>query len=675
MKNLSFLLKMVLGFGIVIIFMLFVGALSFWAISSADQGFTEYRDLARDSVLSGSLQSNMLMVRLQANMYIEDPTQEYYDRFTEYNQAMENEFENAQTAIQDEDRIPLVDRANEASQEYSQAFIEINSLVQQRENLVQQMASTASELKDKMVNIMNSAYQENDMEIAFHSGLALQHLNLARLYVLYFLDYKSQEYIEHFQSEYQQFRNSLSELANNVSDPERAALISEIQAEEPEYYSSFTTLQGLVNNIHSLVTGTLDTLGPRIASDIDEINLTIEDDQNAVGQRVSRTNNQTSFLMVITIIFATVLAIVIAILFTKSITTPLNDILENFESVAGGDLTTEVKVNRKDEIGKLQENLKYMISALSGIVMEIQNSSVNVSKGSVAVSTATAQLSQGATEQASSVEEVSSSMEEMSSNIQQNADNSQETQSIAKKAANDAKESGQAVDETVHAMKEIASKISIIEEIARQTNLLSLNAAIEAARAGDHGKGFAVVASEVKKLAERSQKAAGEISELSLNSVNIAEKAGSMLGKMVPDIQRTAELIQEISAASQEQNSGAGQINESVAQLNEVIQQNASASEELASMAEELSSSADNLQETMGFFKLNRTMIEQDERKLIPENTGKNSSKKSILKENRVTTGKNKQEAKKRYTQTAEEKGIDLKMAAAVPDEDSFEEY
>jgi len=153
-------------------------------------------------------------------------------------------------------------------------------------------------------------------------------------------------------------------------------------------------------------------------------------------------------------------------------------------------------------------------------------------------------------------------------------------------------------------MKEIASKISIIEEIARQTNLLALNAAIEAARAGEHGKGFAVVASEVRKLAERSQTAAAEINKLSASSVQIAERAGEMLARMVPDIQKNADLVQEITAASNEQSTGAGQINKAIQQLDQVVQQNASASEEMASTATELLSQAEQLQSTIAFFKL-----------------------------------------------------------------------
>jgi methyl-accepting chemotaxis protein len=194
-------------------------------------------------------------------------------------------------------------------------------------------------------------------------------------------------------------------------------------------------------------------------------------------------------------------------------------------------------------------------------------------------------------------------MEEMVSNIKQNADSAQQTDKIANKSATDAQESGKSVLEAVSAMREIASKISIIEEIARQTNLLALNAAIEAARAGEHGKGFAVVAAEVRKLAERSQKAAGEINQLSGTTLKVSEKAGEMLAKLVPDIQKTAELVQEISAASKEHDTGAEQINQALQQLEKVIQQNASASEEMASTTQELSSQSDQLVSSLAFFR------------------------------------------------------------------------
>jgi methyl-accepting chemotaxis protein len=217
------------------------------------------------------------------------------------------------------------------------------------------------------------------------------------------------------------------------------------------------------------------------------------------------------------------------------------------------------------------------------------------------------EMSQGATEQAATAEEVSSSMEEMAANIRQNADNAMQTEQIALQSAADARESGEAVMAAVHAIQAIAKKITIIEEIARQTHMLSLNATIEAAKAEEHGKGFAVVASEVRGLAERSRLAAEDITELASSGVVVAERAGEKLNKLVPNIQRTAELVQEISAASNEQHSGAAQINRAIQQLDQIIQQNASSSEEMASTAEELAGQAEQLQHTMAFFRIGKS--------------------------------------------------------------------
>ncbi len=279
----------------------------------------------------------------------------------------------------------------------------------------------------------------------------------------------------------------------------------------------------------------------------------------------------------------------------------LNRITAGAKEIAGGNLMVEL--TERSATDELMQSLIGMVRQLTSVVGEVKIAADNVATGSLEMSSGAELLSQGATHQAAAAEEASSSMEQMTSIIRQNADNAQQTGKIAVKAAEDAQVGGKAVVETVVAMRAIADKITIIEEIARQTNMLALNAAIEAARAGEHGKGFAVVASEVRKLAERSQKAAREISELSTTSVSVAERAGAMLAKILPDIQRTAELVQEISASSKEQDSGAGQINKAIQQLDQVIQQNASASEEMASTAEELSAQAEQLQAAVAFFR------------------------------------------------------------------------
>jgi methyl-accepting chemotaxis protein len=309
-------------------------------------------------------------------------------------------------------------------------------------------------------------------------------------------------------------------------------------------------------------------------------------------------------VLIAAVIASLLIAVASALWIAISISRGLGRAVRLADAVALGDLSQKIDVSSNDEIGDLTKSLNATVEKLRSVVSEAMTAAQNVSAGSQELSSSAEQLSQGATEQASSAEEASSSMEEMAANVKQNAENANQTEKIAAQSAKDAEASGVAVGRAVEAMRTIAEKITIVQEIARQTDLLALNAAVEAARAGEHGKGFAVVASEVRKLAERSQAAAAEIGTLSTDTVKVAQEAGAMLSRLVPDIKKTAELVEEITSACREQDVGSSQINQAIQQLDKVGQQNASASEQVSSTSEELASQAEQLQAMISYFKI-----------------------------------------------------------------------
>ncbi|MDO1580508.1 methyl-accepting chemotaxis protein [Rhizobium oryzicola] len=377
---------------------------------------------------------------------------------------------------------------------------------------------------------------------------------------------------------------------------------------------------------------------------------------------------QTSSILMTVAGVALLVAIIAAVWIATSINRGLRNAVNAVQAVSEGDLTRMVEIKTKDEIGDLLGFVNTMIERLRGVVGDALSASDNVSSGSQELSASSEQLSQGATEQASAAEEASASMEEMAANIKQNADNAAQTEKIARQSSRDAEASGQAVTRAVGAMRTIAEKISIVQEIARQTDLLALNAAVEAARAGEHGKGFAVVASEVRKLAERSQAAAAEISTLSGETVQVATDAGEMLNRLVPDIQKTAELISEISAACREQDIGASQINEAIQQLDKVTQQNAGASEQMSATSEELAAQAEELQASIAFFRVDRTDHPQAAR----------SVKKQVVRMSHQARPQAAAQAPRRpensvAAQQARAKGFALDMSMGGPDADDHD--
>ena len=625
--------KLILGFSCLIILMGVIAFLSLSKLSGSNDRLVSIIDVSAEKIkLAARINQGVLAIsRAEKNIILAD-TQEEMDKFADFSNLtqkdMEERLKNLQGLVSGEGKTSL-DQFQKTWAEYLTINKEVRDLAKlnsnvEAKNLSQGDGRTSFDAADVIIDrIVDKA----DKEAAKAEDLATLSNHVVKIKIASRISKNlveiqrgeknlilatTQEAMDGYAKEIKGLQGDLEQqvgtLEAMVSGEDKQSL-EEFKNAYQKFIAVHTEVLELSREngnarAFALASGkgrqVSDTAMEQMAAIVATNEKTMEQDKVTSGQVYTSARN----LLLMILVGGLVFGLGISVWIIRTISRGLSSAIVATNAVAAGDLTQEITITSRDEIGDLLNSVKTMIEKLKNVVADVQSASDNVASGSQELSASSEEMSQGATEQAAAAEEASSSMEQMAANIRQNADNAMQTEKIASKSAEDAKQGGAAVAQTVSAMKEIAGKISIIEEIARQTNLLALNAAIEAARAGEHGKGFAVVASEVRKLAERSQHAAAEISELSGSSVEVAEKAGKMLSEMVPDIQRTAELVQEISAASKEQDTGAEQVNQAIMQLDQVIQQNASASEEMASTSEELSSQAEQLQDTIAFFKV-----------------------------------------------------------------------
>jgi len=540
----------------------------------------------------------------------------YFDKVNQY-------VSEAQTLAKESDNLTLLksslDDISTELTKYQAAITQTETLIGTMADAKDAMDKSAVDFIDNCYTYLDSQNDSFDKEVGTASTAKLDERHEKISVINEIIDKGNSLRIANFKAQANRKDDDLKSAINNFSiSTELSALreityqatnianLDKIEKSAKDYVDAVETFyDAMVAN--SKLAEERITLALAILKELEAIaDKGIENSQDSGDDAISVISVST-FIIIFGLFIAILIGIALAYIITKAIVSGLQSGVKLTEEISTGNLTMTVDsklVSRKDEIGDLARALQTMISKLKEIVVSIVTGAENIADASLQMASTSQEMSQGASEQASSTEEVSSSMEQMSANIQQNTENAQETQKIAITAAEGIKNGNDASQKSVASMKIIAEKIMIINEIAFQTNILALNAAVEAARAGEQGRGFAVVAAEVRKLAERSAKAASEIDQVSKTGVNIAENAGILLNQIVPEIEKTATLVQEIAAASIEQNSGASQVNSAIDQLNQVTQQNAAAAEELATSAEELASQAEQLKDIINFFNV-----------------------------------------------------------------------
>lgn len=647
-RNLRLGSKIGLGFGVVLVLLSIVLGVGLFALQRADEGISEYRGLARDTNLSGRLQANMLMVRMNVKDYLITNSDKDLQQYSDYLSEMQGFLDDAKQEIQKPERASLIAEVDIAAVTYQDAFDKVVELINQREVVYDsRLVPNGEKMRVVIDNIIESAYLDGDSEAVYQASHVQEKMLLGRLFVVKFLQTNlNSDFEVAIENMDMSLAAEIEDLDSNLQNPKRRDMLKEFANAHKAYIQAMQDIHDLVVERNDIIQNTLDLIGPQVEKNVENVKLSVMKDQDILGSELKANTDSSVTITLVLSLAAVVIGVISAYLLTVAITTPIQKAVDAANQLAQGDLAINVGETSKDETGKLLDAVQNTANHLKQMISTISSASGELASASEELAVVTEQTSKGISQQETETEMVATAMNEMTTTVHDVANNAAKASDAANQADEEAISGAQVVQHTINSINSLSESVNnsseklnevqqevfniakileVIRGIADQTNLLALNAAIEAARAGEQGRGFAVVADEVRTLAARTQGSTSEIQVIieqlqvgTQSTVEAMNQGKSEADNCVEQAHKTSEALEaithaisvindmnmQIASASEQQSIVAEDINKNVVNVKRVAEENAVASNQTSSSSTEIARLAEDLGQLVAEFKV-----------------------------------------------------------------------
>lgn len=649
-SRLKLSVQLYISFGVILLLLSVISLTSLVGFNQMQDGFVDYRGLARDTNLAGRVQANILTMRLAVLNYINTQSDNSITQYEDRKSQIVDFLQEAEKEIQNPQRAALVQSIISEVDDYQHGFDQVVQLFGKRNQIVKEkLEPNGLTMRQALSDIVVSAYNDNDAEASFFAAQLQEHLLLARLYVTKYLVTNSQEDAQRARQELSdEIPVFLKKLDNSLQNSVRRALLMKVTDSHSQYLEAFNSVDSTIKERNDLINNTLNVIGAKVAGDIEKVKLSVKNDQDVLGPKVQTDTENNLTIIIVTSLIAFILGATVSVFMPKMIIRPIGgeprEMMQLAEQIANGDLTHQF--DSKVQSGSVYASLRNMSTNLKALISQILESSQVLASTAEETSVTSEQTTAAVANQQTDTEMVATAINQMTSTVNNVAHNTENAALISKEAhdkteegitmlnnsmasidtlVNDVTSTAHDMDALVQSTDQIDQVLTVIQTITEQTNLLALNAAIEAARAGENGRGFAVVADEVRQLAQKTQDSAADIQDIVSTVQGAAKTSVSKMQKSVEQAESTSlvsrrtveafeeiniamanidDMMAQISTASEEQAHVSEDINKRILHISEVSIETAASSQQLLAASQEVARSAETLTEYTRKFKV-----------------------------------------------------------------------